>query len=109
MRGKKDVPFVYFISYFNPVLDFSANESFDRPLYDIIEKEKGYILQTSREEISCMLADSFLSEKLEIKVGDPVLTRKRFVLDIDDMPIEYNMGYYRADNFIYTIECTRYL
>lgn len=107
VRGKKNFPFVYFISYFNPILCFSANESFDRPLYDIIEKDKGFILKTSREEISCMLADRFLSEKLEIKIGDPILVRKRFVFDINNVPIEYNVGYYRADSFTYTIECVR--
>lgn len=107
VRGKKDFPFVYFISYFNPVLGFNGDETFSRPLYEIIEKDKGHILKTSREEISCMSADTLLAQRLEIKVGDPVLVRKRFVLDINDIPIEYNIGYYRADSFTYTIECVR--
>lgn len=107
VRGKKEFPFVYFISYFNPILNFSGDESFNKPLYEIIENEKGFILKTSREEISSMLADKFLSEKLEIKEGEPILVRKRFVLDTKDIPIEYNIGYYRADSFTYTIECIR--
>lgn len=107
VRGKKDFPFVYFISYFNPLLGFTGEESFNRPLYEIIEQDKGHILKTSREEISCMPADASLAKRLEIKEGDPILVRKRFVLDVDDVPIEYNIGYYRADSFTYTIECVR--
>lgn len=108
VRGKVSAPIVYFISYFNPIVDFSADESFDEPLYDIIEKKKGFVLNISREEISAMLADDFLADKLDVKIGDPILMRKRYVFDINETPIEYNIGYYRADSFIYTIECSRY-
>lgn len=107
VRGKKDLPFVYFISYFNPILELSGNEAFNKPLYDIIEKDKGFRLKTSREEISSTLADSFIAKKLQIKIGEPILVRKRFVLDDKDTPIEYNIGYYRADSFTYAIECVR--
>jgi GntR family transcriptional regulator len=53
------------------------------------------------------LADIYLSEKLEIKTGEPLLKRKRFVYDPGGRPIEYNVGYYRADSFAYTIESER--
>ena len=33
--------------------------------------------------------------------------RKRFVYDVNGVPIEYNVGYYRADSFTYTIEAER--
>ena len=36
--------------------------------------------------------------------GEPILVRKRFVLDVNDTPVEYNIGYYRADSFTYSIE-----
>jgi len=108
VRGKKNLPIVYFISYFNPILGFSAEDSFEEPLYDIIENKKGFVLEKSREEISSVLADVFLAEKLDIAVGDPVLLRKRYVYDQNNLPIEYNIGYYRADSFIYTVECSRF-
>ena len=84
VRGKKEYPFVYFISYFNPNI----------PL-------------TSKEEISARLAGEFIAEKLEIKSNDPILIRRRFVYDVNGVPIEYNVGYYRADSFTYTIEAER--
>ncbi len=107
LRGKPDLPFVYFISSFSPQIGLTGNEDFTQPLYDIIEKEKGIILKTSKEQIYAKPADSFLAEKLEVNAGDPILVRKRFVYDINSQPIEYNIGYYRADCFTYTIECER--
>ena len=47
-----------------------------------------------------------MAEKLGIDEGAPVLVRKRFVLDRDNVPVEYNVGYYRADSFTYSIEFT---
>ena len=42
--------------------------------------------------------------KLEINEGDAILVRKRFVFDVNNIPVEYNVGYYRADSFTYSIE-----
>ena len=61
----------------------------------------------SKEEISARAADKFLAAKLQLEPGSPVLFRKRFVFDQAERPIEYNLGYYRADSFIYTIESRR--
>lgn len=107
IRGKKEYPFVYFISYFNPDIPLSSDENFARPLYEILEKDYGIIVKTSKEEISASLAGEFIAEKLEISSTDPILIRKRFVYDVDDKPVEYNIGYYRADSFTYTIEAER--
>ena len=49
----------------------------------------------------------FIANKLEIKVGDPILVRKRFVYDPDGCPLEWNIGYYRADSFTYSLEFER--
>ena len=107
LRGKKEHPFVYFSSEFNPSIPFSDKEHFIRPLYEILETDYNIIVKTSKEEISAASADSFIASKLEISVGDPILIRKRFVYDIDDKPIEYNIGWYRANSFTYKIKCVR--
>lgn len=107
LRGKKGYPFVYFISEFSPNIPVSASENFNRPLYDILEKDYGIIAETSKEEIGASLADDFLASKLEMKIGEPILIRKRYVYDVNNNPIEYNIGYYRADSFTYTIESKR--
>lgn len=107
VRGNKEYPFVYFISYFNPVIPMTGDEDFTRPLYEILETQYNIIAKTSKEEISARLAGEFIEEKLEIKSSDPILIRKRFVYDVNGTPIEYNIGYYRADSFTYTIEAER--
>ena len=106
LRGKPGLPFVYFISYFNPQIPMTVEEDMTSPLYEILEKKYGIFVKTSKEMVYAREADAEMAAKLGIKEGDPVLVRKRFVLDRNNMPVEYNIGYYRADSFTYTIEFT---
>lgn len=105
LRGNEASPFVYFISHFNPAIAFTGTENFSRPLYEILSTDYGVVVRTSKEEISAALADEFIAEKLRITTKDPVLIRKRFVYDANDVPVEYNIGVYKADSFVYSIEC----
>lgn len=107
VRGKKEYPFVYFISYFNPNIPLTGEEDFTRPLYELLENNYQITVKTSKEKISARLAGEQIAEKLDIKAGDPILIRERFVYDTQQVPIEYNIGYYRADSFTYTIEAER--
>jgi GntR family transcriptional regulator len=107
LRGKIDNPFVYFISYFNPSIGLTGNENFVKPLYEILEKDFGITVQTSKEEISAQSASAAMADKLGIKEQDPILVRRRLVYDVNDTPIEYNIGFYKADSFTYTIEFKR--
>ena len=107
LRGNPEFPFVYFISYFNPRIGLTGNEDFSRPLYEILEQDYSSVAKISKEEISAQLADKFLAQKLEIKPGDAILIRKRFVYDPGGRPLEWNIGYYRADSFVYTLEFER--
>lgn len=109
LRGRDEFPFVYFSSYFSPEIAITGDENFSRPLYEILEHDYNVVVKTSREEISAQLADEFIAGKLDIKTSDPILVRKRFVYDINNRPVEYNIGYYRADSFTYTIETERSL
>lgn len=85
----------------------TGDEDFTRPLYELLETQYNIVAKTSKEEISARLAGEFIAEKLEINADDPILIRKRFVYDVNGVPIEYNIGYYRADSFTYTIEAER--
>lgn len=107
LRGQPEGPFVYFTSYFHPRIGLTGKEDFLRPLYEILEKDHMVIASLSKEEITARAADKFLAEKLNLEVGSPILVRKRFVYDQGDRPIEFNMGYYRADSFVYSIESRR--
>jgi GntR family transcriptional regulator len=107
VRGRPDEPFVYFISYFHPRIGLTGDEDFKRPLYELLETEYSTVATLSKEEISAHAADDEIAEKLRIKNGDPVLFRKRFVYDQGERPLEYNLGYYKADSFVYTVESRR--
>jgi len=107
LRGLEDGPFVYFISYFHPRVGLTGKEDFTRLLYELLEKDYSTVAKLSKEEISARAADEFLARKLNIRKGDPVLKRKRFVFDPGGRPIEYNVGYYKSDSFAYTIESER--
>lgn len=106
LRGKPGLPFVYFISYFNPSIPMSVEDDMSLPLYEILENKYGVSVKTSKEMIYARGASAGMAQKLGISEGDPVLVRKRFVLDRDGKPVEYNVGYYRADSFTYSIEFT---
>jgi len=103
LRGSKSGPFVYFISYFNPKLGLEGNENFNLPLYDILKDNCGYIAAFSQEKISAINAAEELAAKLEVQPNTALLKRVREVYDINKLPIEYNIGYYRSDKFTYSI------
>ncbi|WP_418991098.1 GntR family transcriptional regulator [Alistipes sp.] len=106
LRGRPGLPFVYFISYFNPAIPMTGEEDMSMPLYENLQRNYGIVVKTSRERIYARAANADMAAKLDISEGDPILIRKRFVLDVDDRPVEYNIGYYRADSFTYSIEFT---
>ncbi|RIA08605.1 GntR family transcriptional regulator [Flavobacteriaceae bacterium MAR_2010_72] len=107
VRGLKNESKVYFISYFHPKLNLDKSYDYTRPLYDIIEESSGYVATVSKEEISAIIANDKLAKKLNVEIGAPILRRERVVLDRSLSPLEYNIGYYKADNFIYSVELRR--
>jgi len=107
VRGRIDEPFVYFVSYFHPRIGLTGDEDFKRPLYEMLENDYSTIATLSKEEISAHGAEPYIADKLRIPNGNPVLLRKRFVFDQGERPFEYNLGYYKADSFVYTVESRR--
>lgn len=107
LRGTTDGPFVQFHSWFHPRIGLTGKEDFTRPLYEILEKDFSTIVKVSREEISAITADESISETLGLPLGAPILKRVRRVYDPGNRPVEYNIGFYRGDSFIYKIESER--
>ncbi|MGO1243890.1 MAG: GntR family transcriptional regulator [Sphingobacterium sp.] len=107
LRGTIEGPFVYFVSYFHPRVNLTGEEDFKLPLYEMLERTHAVVADKSMEEIGARAAGDFLAEKLEIDAHQPVLFRKRHVYDQGGRPIEFNLGYYNAESFTYTVESTR--
>ncbi|HEY4287829.1 MAG TPA: GntR family transcriptional regulator [Puia sp.] len=96
-------PMVYFESWFHPRIGVTEKANFDRPLYSMLEEQYGVVVHRSSENISARAAGT-LNRKLKVDGTFPVLFRERFVYDIGDRPVEYNVGYYRSDKFTYSID-----
>lgn len=107
LRGKSSGAFVNFISFFHPRIGLTGKEDFNRPLYDILEEDYSVVAKLSQEEITAEGASKEIAIKLDLSKGDPILKRKRFVYDPGRRPIEFNIGYYRADSIVYTVESER--
>ena len=103
LKGTKAGPMVYFESFFQPRIGLTGKEDFNRPLYDILEKDYHSIPAISKENISAGIAGKY-HEKLKTSEDFPILIRERFVSDPGARPLEYNIGFYRADRFTYAIE-----
>ena len=107
LRGDKEGPFVHFISWFHPRIGLTGKEDFMRPLYELLETDFSTIVVLSKEKIKAILVDKKIAAKLNISNSEPVLNRIRKVYDPGKRPIEYNVGYYRADKFSYSIDIQR--
>lgn len=107
LRGLDKGPFVNFVSYFHPRIGLTGKEDFSRPLYEILEKDYSTVPSISKEKINAITANRNIASKLKVEEGSPLLYRRRLVCDPGDRPIEYNIGYYRADSFTYEIDIRR--
>src|SRR5699024_4758321 len=103
LRAIHDQPVVYFESYFHPRIGLNEEEDFSLPLYQLLEEKFDIVVVRSNEHIRAQLAGT-MAKKLDIRPEDPILVRERFVYDPGDRPVEYNVGYYRADKFTYSID-----
>ncbi len=109
LRSTGRNPMVYFESWFHPRIGLTGEEDFEKPLYEMLDQEFHIVPMISREEIRAIAATQKIADVLRIKKGEPVLERKRLVLDAGKRPIEYNICYYRSDWFTYSIEIKRTL
>lgn len=107
LRGLEEGPIVYFESYFHPRIGLTDKEDFTRPLYEILEDDYHVVPSYSKENITAKSASKITSDRLKIKKGEPVLVRERFVSDPGEKPIEYNIGFYIAEKFTYSITIKR--
>jgi GntR family transcriptional regulator len=96
-------PIVFFESWFHPRIGLAEKDDFNRPLYAMLEERYGVVVSRSSENISAREAGT-CSKKLKTDPKAPVLFRERFVYDVGERPVEYNIGYYRSDKFTYSID-----
>jgi|WetSurMetagenome_2_1015567.scaffolds.fasta_scaffold221719_1 GntR family transcriptional regulator len=107
IRGNEQLPFVYFVSYFNPSIPLTGDEDYSIPLYEMIERDYNVNAKLSREELTAITANKEIAEKLNVKKKSAILLRQRQVFDQEGFPIEFNIGYYIGEIFTYILESER--
>jgi GntR family transcriptional regulator len=104
VRGWDGRPAVLAVSWLHPSLEIQGDEDFNRPLYDVLHEIAGVTPALSREEISAVAADEKLAHALAVKVGHPVLLRRRTIFDRRRRPLEYNLNYYCSERHRITLD-----
>lgn len=98
-------PIVLFDTYFKMELNLELdNELYYGSLYDYLHTTRGINIAKIKQHIGAASANSFISEHLGIKKGEPVLVLKRQSFDENGNLIEFTKGYYIAERYEYYIE-----
>jgi GntR family transcriptional regulator len=104
VRGWDGRPAVLAISWLHPSLAIAGDEDFHRPLYEVLSEVAGVTPAISREDISAVAADEDLARALAVRVGHPILLRRRTIFDRRRRPLEYNQNYYCSDRHRLTLD-----
>lgn len=107
LRGSHEAPALITLSWFHPRIGFTTKVDFQKPLYELLDKEYHTVVEYSQEEIKAEKCTAEQARKLQINEGDPILSRYRVVSDAGRRPVEFNKTYYRADSYSYFIELQR--
>ena len=76
------------------------------PMGDLLEKT-GIKIGLVQERVMATLADSLLSERLEIEVGSPILKIQRTAMDVNQRPVEHVVGFYPPERYQYEVTLPR--
>ncbi len=109
VRTADDKPIVYSIDYFAPRLvpPFLSKNNENISLYEFIEVDMGIQIGNSLAEIVPVNCLSDLAEKLEYKLGNPLLLIKQITYDQKGEPLFFTEEYFRPDCFKITLNRRR--
>lgn len=109
LRMEGNVPFGMITNYLPEKIGsaLTPEELSSGALLRTIETKLGYGLDYARQEIKAELADPYLSELLEIRIGSPLLAIERTVYSNDGTPVEFVHALYRSDLHGYSVNFVR--
>jgi GntR family transcriptional regulator len=105
IRTADDKPVVLSQDFLSPKLsaDFLAITDENVSLYSFLEETCGIKMGLSMAQIVPVIADEEMAEKLEMKIGQPLLKLKIVVNDAYGAPLIYAREYLKPDNFKFLI------
>jgi len=71
-------------------------------IYQIIERQLGFLVDSSDQQIEAASADLAVSEVLNVAIGAPILLVERLVHLVNGRPVEFGFGRARGDRLAYT-------
>lgn len=83
-----------------------AGDIDDRPIILILEAA-GLKAVSAEQTISAVVADDYVSAKLDVAIGSPLLRLRKTVFDQSGAPFEYQQGLYNPDQYEYYMLLTR--
>lgn len=107
VRGWDNLPVLRSRSWFHPRVHFAAEESFSRPLYELVAERSGLTPERAREEFAAQVATTTLSNDLQVRKGSPLLLRRHTVFDSAGRPFEYAEVHYVSERFKLTLDLKR--
>ena len=109
LRLHEEQPYSLIVSYLPE--DIGANltdeELSSGALLNTLERKFGYRLRDARQEIKAELADPYIAELLNIRVGSALLSIERTVYTDKGKPVEFVHTLYRSDLYGFSVYLTR--
>jgi GntR family transcriptional regulator len=78
-----------------------------RDIFLILENDCGMALGHADLAIDAVLADSDLTQALNVEPGSPIMRIERLTHDADGQPLDFEHLYYRGDAFQYRLRIDR--
>jgi GntR family transcriptional regulator len=107
VRGWDELPVLHSRSWFHPRVRFSSDESFARPLYDLVAEVSGRTADRASEAFSAVAATGALANDLRVRKNSPVLLRRHTVFDTQSRPLEFAAVHYVSERFTLTLDLKR--
>jgi GntR family transcriptional regulator len=109
LRMNENKPFGLIINYLPEEIGsrLTVAELSSGALLHTIESKLGYHLETATQEIKAELADPYVANLLDVRVGTALLSIERTVYTDKGVPVEYVHTLYRSDLYGYSVKLVR--
>ncbi len=108
VRSIDGAPLSYTTSYVPAALGrtYGRKDLATKPLLELLE-HAGVLIGSADQTIGAVLADSIVGPLLGVRIGAPLLSVTRTVIDQHGRPVEYIAILYRPDRYQYRMKLTR--
>jgi len=107
VRGWDGLPVLHSRSWFHPRLGLTGQESFKKPLYEVLRTQTGVVADHAHESFKAVAAAADMARLLDLKKDEPLLLRRHVVFDAGDRAIELCEVHYVSSRFTLTVEMRR--